>query len=280
MTGEGEGKDAEVLPLLTPRQRAMVERALPMVDAQARWYARRYAGLVERDELVAAGSAAVVEAVRRYDEAHGVSFEGYARARMDGSMLDLIRAETQARQRDVAMRRAMAALSEHHQGGFDLLRDGPEEIQGRLQEFCDALATVGVVAGVAAMRRPVSDEEAAERVAYVGAIRALGEAFAELPEDEQRALGAVFVDGMDMHEAEAFLGVAYVTVRRRLERGRERLRKALWKRGVKEMPLTRGEPWSAPVLRGVRGDGPEGGGAGGTEGAERAGKRGPGPRGR
>ncbi|WP_437951741.1 sigma-70 family RNA polymerase sigma factor [Sorangium sp. So ce296] len=259
----GEDRPAEVLPLLTPKQRALAERALPKVEARARWYARRYAGLVDREQLVAAGGAAVVEAARRYDAAEGVPFEGYALARIDGSMLDLVRAETAARRRDVAMRRAMAALSAHHPGGFDVLRDGPEEIQARLQAFSDGLATVGLVAAAEAARRSWSDEDAAERVDYAAVMRALGEALAELSEDERRALGAVFVDGMDMHEAAAFLGVAYITVRRRLERGRERLRKALVRRGVRSMPPPRNEPELGRVLRGVRGDAPEG--PGGTD---------------
>ncbi|WP_437481515.1 sigma-70 family RNA polymerase sigma factor [Sorangium sp. So ce1014] len=260
MTG-GSDKHAEVLPLLTPRQRALVEHALPKVEARARWHARRYAGLVDRAQLVAEGNAAVVDAVRRYDEAQDTSFEGYAIARIDGSMLDLVRAETTARQRDVAMRRAMAALSAHHRGGFDVLRDGPEEIQARLQAFSDALAVVGVVAGVGVAQRSPPGEDAAERAEYAVAVRALGEALAELPEDERRVIGAVFVDGMDMHEAEAFLGVAYITVRRRLERGRERLRKALVKRGVTSAPPPRDEPGVGPVLRGVLEDPPAGPGA-------------------
>ncbi|WP_437305093.1 sigma-70 family RNA polymerase sigma factor [Sorangium sp. So ce388] len=257
MTG-GSDKDAEVLPLLTPKQRALVERALPKVEARARWYARRYAGLVEWAQLVAEGNAAVVEAVRRYDEAQDTSFEGYAIARIDGSMLDLIRAESTARRRDVAMRRAMAALSAHHRGGFDVLRDGPEEIQARLQAFSDELATVAFIAGAEVARRSAPDEDAAERAEYAAAMRALGEALAELPEDERRVLEAVFVDGMDMREAEAFLGVAYITVRRRLERGRERLRKALVRRGVRSAPPPRDEPGVAPVLRGAHGEPPAG----------------------
>ncbi|WP_437925964.1 sigma-70 family RNA polymerase sigma factor [Sorangium sp. So ce291] len=270
MTG-GVDKDAEVLPLLTPKQRALVERALPKVEARARWYARRYAGLVDREQLVAAGGVAVVEAVRRYDEAQDVPFEAYVSARIDGSMLDLIRAETSARRRDVAMRRAMAALSGHHRGGFDVLRDGPEEIQARLQAFSDELATVAFVAGVEVARRSSPDDDAAERAEYSAAMRALGEGLAELPEDERRALEAVFVDGMDMREAEAFLGVAYITVRRRLERGRERLRKALVRRGVRSAPPPRDEPGVEPVLRGARGEPPVGRGGG---------ERGRGPRGR
>ncbi|AUX26040.1 uncharacterized protein SOCEGT47_065930 [Sorangium cellulosum] len=269
MTG-GEDREAEVRPLLSPKQRALVERVLPLVEVRARWHARRYAGLVDREQLVSAGGVAVVEAVRRYDEAHDASFEGYAIARIDGSMLDLVRAETRARRRDVAMRRAMALFSAHHRGGFDLLRDGPEEIRARLQAFSDELAAVAFVGAVEPSRRTWSDEDAAERADFATAVRALGEALAELPEEEQRVLGAVFVDGMDMHQAQAFLGVAYITVRRRLDRARERLRKALVRRGVRSAPPLRGEPVE-PVLRGVRDDPPAGPGAG---------ERRPGPRGR
>jgi RNA polymerase sigma factor (sigma-70 family) len=170
------------------------------------------------------------------------------------------------------MRRAIARFSAHHRGEFDVLRDGPEEIQARLQAFSEELATVAFVAGVELERRSSPDEDAAERAEYAAAMRALGEALAELPEDERRVLGAVFVDGMDMHEAEAFLGVAYITVRRRLDRARERLRKALARRGVRSAPPPpRNEPGIAPLLRGVRDDAPAGPGAG---------ERGPGPRGR
>ncbi|MGK3999684.1 sigma-70 family RNA polymerase sigma factor [Sorangium sp. So ce1024] len=265
----GAGKAGDVLPLLTPKQRALVERALPRVEARARWYARRYAGLVDREQLVAAGGKAVVEAVRRYDPAQEVPFESFVSARIDGSMLDLVRAETTARRRDVAMRRAIATLAAHHRGGFDVLRDGPEEIRAKLQAFSDELATVAFVAGAEAARRPSSDEDAAERVDHAAVMRALDEALAELPEDERRALGAVFVDGMDMHEAAAFLGVAYITVRRRLERGRERLRKALLRRGVRSAPPPRDEPDVAPVLRGVLGDAPEAGRGAGERGRGR-----------
>ncbi|KYG02497.1 hypothetical protein BE21_54900 [Sorangium cellulosum] len=278
----GEDRPAEVLPLLTPKQRALVERALPKVEARARWHSRRYAGLVDREQLAAAGGVAVVEAVRRYDEEQDASFESYVSARIDGSMLDLVRAETTARRRDVAMRRAMARVSEQHQGRFDVLRDGPEEIQAKLQAFSDELAVAGFVAGVAVAQRSAPEsapaEDAEERAEHAAAMRALGEALGELPEDERRVLGAVFVDEMDMHEAAALLGVAYITVRRRLERGREKLRKALVRRGVRSVPPPRDEPGIGPVLRGVLNVG-EGGAPGGRGAGERGTERGPGERG-
>ena len=71
---------------------ARLEDELAWVRAAARRLARRSGAPVEVDELVACGSEGLVEAARSFDPARGVPFDAYARARVQGAMLDGLRA--------------------------------------------------------------------------------------------------------------------------------------------------------------------------------------------
>jgi RNA polymerase sigma factor for flagellar operon FliA len=71
---------------------ARLEDELVWVRAAARRLARRSGAPVEVDELVACGSEGLVEAARSFDPKRGVPFGAYARARVQGAMLDGLRA--------------------------------------------------------------------------------------------------------------------------------------------------------------------------------------------
>jgi RNA polymerase sigma factor for flagellar operon FliA len=83
-------------------QRAEADEALddPLawVEAVARQVARRTGTWDELDELVGLGAQGLVDAERRFDSSRGVPFTAYARSRVEGAMLDGLRASAAQRQ--------------------------------------------------------------------------------------------------------------------------------------------------------------------------------------
>lgn len=86
---------------------AFVYDARGTLQRQQNDYARQYAPLVRRiahqmvarlpanvelDDMIQAGMMGLMDAVNRFEEAHGVQFEVYAASRIRGSMLDELRA--------------------------------------------------------------------------------------------------------------------------------------------------------------------------------------------
>jgi RNA polymerase sigma factor FliA len=245
-------RGGRVAHLLTPKDKARVERALVLVERRARYIGRRYRGLVDPEELVTVGKIGAVEVVRRYDEARDASFDGYALARIDGQMLSLVRTSAKAKQRELSMKRAALRFRTHHRAEYDILKETPETLHARLTTFTGDLAAVAILSNVETKRHAPPDEELAERAERAHMMLMLAEALAELSEDERQVLGALYVDDMDMRDTEAHLGVPYITVRRRHDRARDKLRKALVRRGVTDMPAPHDVPGVAPVLLGVK----------------------------
>lgn len=81
-----------------------------MVRGIAGAIARRLppAAALQYDDLFSIGLLALVEAQPRYDESHGVDFNGFARRRVIGAMLDELRnCDTVSRRRRMAIRRGL-----------------------------------------------------------------------------------------------------------------------------------------------------------------------------
>jgi RNA polymerase sigma factor for flagellar operon FliA len=72
-------------------ENALVERYLPLVRYAANRLAMTLPEHVDRDDLHSAGLVGLLQALRNYDPASGTSFEGYARLRIRGAMLDELR---------------------------------------------------------------------------------------------------------------------------------------------------------------------------------------------
>jgi RNA polymerase sigma factor for flagellar operon FliA len=66
---------------------------LPQVHALARRLSARSGGNVEMDELLGAGTVGLVDAATRFDSARGIPFDAFVHARVQGAMLDAMRAE-------------------------------------------------------------------------------------------------------------------------------------------------------------------------------------------
>ena len=72
-------------------ENSLVERYLPLVRYAANRLAMTLPDHVDRDDLHSAGLVGLLQALRNYDPASGTSFEGYARLRIRGAMLDELR---------------------------------------------------------------------------------------------------------------------------------------------------------------------------------------------
>jgi RNA polymerase sigma factor FliA len=71
---------------------AALEDPLGWIESVARRVARRTGTWVDLDELVGLGAQGLVDAERRFDAGRGVPFAAYARSRVQGAMLDGLRA--------------------------------------------------------------------------------------------------------------------------------------------------------------------------------------------
>lgn len=120
---------------LIPPHLEAVKRGLPLVKKRAAYWASRYRGLIERDAATAEAKAALMQAVHRHDPALDAHFEGYVRARIDGSILDLIRSSAGARRVERAMERAAAAMAEAGRPAYNLLVDDDAALEALAVDF-------------------------------------------------------------------------------------------------------------------------------------------------
>ncbi len=94
---------------------ALVEQGLPLVQYIVSEVARRVPRNVSRDDLVSAGMLGLTQAARAWDADRGVAFEGFARSRIRGAILDELRsadwASRSVRARGRALQQATEALS-------------------------------------------------------------------------------------------------------------------------------------------------------------------------
>ena len=113
---------------------------------------------------------------------------------------------------------------------------------------------------------PVASPPADEAVAWQDARRAIDDALAALPDALRRPLVLCYLQGLTRDEASSRLGWSLSTFRGRLERGRDRLRAELVRRGfplavgLLAVPLSdaNADPgWAAAVARAVTGPVPE-----------------------
>ena len=75
----------------THTENALVEQYLPLVRSAVGRLAITLPDHVDHDDLHSAGLVGLLQALRNYDPACNTSFEGYARVRIRGAMLDELR---------------------------------------------------------------------------------------------------------------------------------------------------------------------------------------------
>ncbi|XXY51450.1 sigma-70 family RNA polymerase sigma factor [Sorangium sp. So ce269] len=229
-------------PPLTPRQRTLVEGAIPMVNRLAWALAlRRFPGM--RDELRSAGYEALVLSVRSYDARLGERFTTYAWRRIFGAMVDCARqVRPSSRSLVEAMRRAGFDLAVTLRDETDVFADGDSDVNRRLGDTCDDVATGMAVALGGGGIAPSGEEALIHREDYARAIRALAEARATLSPEGQTLLELRYEQGLTIPETAARVSLSEATVKRRCREMLARLQKVLAARGISspmasELPL-------------------------------------------
>ncbi len=194
-------------PLAAERD-SRIQSALPLV----RRLALRRAGLlpasVDLDDLIGAGMLGLIDAADRFDEARGIPFECYARVRVEGAMIDALRAGDHLTRKDRREQRdaGKAELKLRSQLRRAPTSDELSHARGGVQE---TLSQAGTFVSLEEWNEPTADEEASPfaKVATYQTHAALRDAVEELPEREQLILSLYYERELTYREIGQVLGV-------------------------------------------------------------------------
>jgi len=200
----------------------------PLVSRIARRVSARMPANVEIDDLMQVGMLGLAEAIQRFDAERGASFDTYAARRIEGAMLDSLRAgddvsrETRARLRQV---RAAVQRLEHRLARTPRAREVANELGWTLQAFHDCLVEGGA-AGARAGDTELEnlDDESGDQEEVLASIdehadplhslqmrqrhAALNAAFDVLEERERWLMEMMYRHGFSQQEASIELGVS------------------------------------------------------------------------
>jgi RNA polymerase sigma factor (sigma-70 family) len=232
---------------LTKKQQALVALAYQsgIVNARAELHARRYLGLITLEECINLGSIGLTEAARTFRDELGL-FTDYARRRVDGAILDGVRAEAPHARASRAAHRAAARLLSVYRDDFNAIEHDKAELARRFEKMSDDVLTAAFLGAVEeAKRGPGGEGQGEESVIlheeHARALAMLEAAMEKLPSMQRQILALVYREQRPMTELPEVLGVSYVTVRRHHEAALSGLRKRLEAMGVMRSPAPRGD---------------------------------------
>lgn len=204
----------------------------PLVRRIANRMMSRLPASVEMDELMQAGMIGLDEALSRFEEGRGATFDTYASRRIEGSMLDALRANDelsrQVRRQQRLIRAAVQQL-EHRLGRAPRAKEVANELGWTLEVFYKAM----LEAGAAPTRledealEPSADELNGSGSAAPGGLavidehadpqrllqrqqrhEALARAFDELLPQERAVMEMIYARELDLSEVGQALGVS------------------------------------------------------------------------
>jgi RNA polymerase sigma factor for flagellar operon FliA len=119
---------------------------MPLVRKIAGRLGRRLPANVDMDELVQVGMIGLHEALSRFEQGPGSTFESYAARRIEGAMLDTLRAEdTLSRDSRARLREVRAAVQrlEHKLGRAPRAKEVANELDWPLEKFHRCMVDAG-----------------------------------------------------------------------------------------------------------------------------------------
>jgi RNA polymerase sigma factor for flagellar operon FliA len=226
---------------LDPKSGDLIVACYPLVQRIARRIRSRLPQGIALDELVSTGVIGLIEAVERYDPARGIPFEAFAKHRIQGAILDSLRASDwisrSARQRVAQVEDARRALA------IDLRRPPTAaEVAAQLGTtvaFVLAAADDAGAQGPVSFETPSAEGEVAPIDVAAGGVdpeedfadheqRARTAAAREaLPERERTAIEMFYFQDRSLKEIGAVLGVSESRVSQLCAQGIRRMRTAL-----------------------------------------------------
>lgn len=187
---------------------AHIESALPLV----RRLALRRAGLlpasVDVDDLIGAGMLGLIDAADRFDQARGIPFECYARTRVEGAMIDALRAGDHLTRKDRREQRE-AGKSELKLRSRLHREPTSEELSRARGGVQEAISHAGTFLSLEEWNEPTVAEEASpfEAVATLQTHALLRDAIQQLPERDQQILSLYYEQELTYREIGKVLGV-------------------------------------------------------------------------
>jgi RNA polymerase sigma factor for flagellar operon FliA len=186
---------------------AAVEKHLVLVNQVVSRFMRKLPANVDRGDLVAAGMYGLVTSLERNGGDDGATFEGYAKMRIRGAILDELRAQ------DWLSRRARSAATEQVDGYA-----GPTALVG-----LDDVGEGERGDGLADRDSP----DALARLEALGTRHALEAAVAQLPAREQAIVSQHYFEGVRLKDIGKQLGVSEPRISQLHSRALGRLRELL-----------------------------------------------------
>lgn len=209
----------------------MIAEHLPFVRYLARKRFKDTGGRngLDLEDLVSYGVIGLIQAIDRYNPQQGVAFHSYASSRIQGAMIDAIRAGDHlprgARQRVTAIDRAVSELA-LELGHEPTPGDVRERTGMSRDEYREALAAkewhITSLECVVPHHDPTIDAVAYEpaddlpeptaRLERESELNSIAEAIRTLPERERLVLALIYKEGLRRSEVAATLGVSETRV--------------------------------------------------------------------
>jgi RNA polymerase sigma factor for flagellar operon FliA len=217
-------------------QRALLEAGQVEVGAAVRRLRTRWTTCLGEDEAEELARGGLEQAVQSYSPELGVAFGQYARFRVEGAILDGIRAESRRERIARAMRVAGRAFLAEQRDEGDVLRDSEEEQRRQLRAHVEAHAASMIEAMVARAREEQAEDALVAREEHARAMRLLEEARAVLPARDREILALRYEKGLEFVPMSKHFGVGESTLRRHHRSVLQRLGAELVKKGVTYPP--------------------------------------------
>jgi RNA polymerase sigma factor (sigma-70 family) len=224
--------DGGMSPRLTPEQRDAVLTAKPMVNTMLTKLMRmfRHVPFEDMRQIVWQG---VSEVAPHHDPSQG-SFEAFAWKRVFGKTVDW--AMREARQSPLYLaQRAFLPVTDLLQDPDDPF-DDDEQTLSPLREVCHDGASRMFFGATFETWRIQGEQSLVDHMTRLKAFRGLQGAFTTLNPDEWKLLELYYIDCHSWLEVGQALGISDRHAKRRAEEIREKLKRELRLRGIKEAP--------------------------------------------